>query len=116
MLFMNAGITYKDGNLIHYRKNIGIQMINLIDESITNITNTCNYTFYIYSYITTFKDKLFYTNLDEVSVTCCDYHGNILWNFCDISILASPLGISVDSNGHVYVSGLTSDNVVVFFS
>ncbi|XP_071136151.1 chromosome partition protein Smc-like [Mytilus edulis] len=106
----NDGVVYKDGHLIYCAKEKGLQMISLKDESITNVTSN---KLSVFSYVATFRDKLFYTNSDTHSVTCCDYHGNILWTFCHISILLSPFGISVDKNGNVFVVGLGSRNVVV---
>ncbi|CAG2216948.1 unnamed protein product [Mytilus edulis] len=88
----------------------GLQMISLSDESVTNVINTKLSNF---AYVTTFGDKLFYTNSDNDSVTCCDYHGNILWTFCGIYVLEFLLGISVDNDGNVFVAGYSTKNVVV---
>ncbi|CAC5408740.1 unnamed protein product [Mytilus coruscus] len=103
----NNGVVYKDRHLIYCAREKGLQMISLNDETITNISNTklpkC-------AYVTTFGDKLFYTNND--SVTCCDYHGNILWTFYDKSVLLCPLSISVENDGHVFVAGFGTHNVV----
>ncbi|XP_071137277.1 uncharacterized protein [Mytilus edulis] len=106
----NEGLTYKDGHLIYCVGEKGLQMISLSDESITNVVRTELSNF---SYVITFADKLFYTNPNDNSVTCCDYHGNILWTFCDTSVLQCPLGISVDNGGKVFVVGRLSYNVVV---
>lgn len=65
--------------------------------------------------ITIFGDKFFYTNYTDDSVTCCNYHGNILWKFCDTSVLKSPFGISVDHDGNVFVVGRLTHNVVVIY-
>ncbi|CAC5388608.1 unnamed protein product [Mytilus coruscus] len=104
------GVVYKDGRLIYCAREKGIQMISLNDETITNVSNTKLPDF---AYVTTFGDKLFYTNSDNHSVTCCDYHGTILWTFYDNNVLVTPLGISVDNDGHVFVAGGSTDNVVV---
>ncbi|CAC5390580.1 unnamed protein product [Mytilus coruscus] len=50
------------------------------------------------------------------SVTCCDYYGNILWTFCNKSVLAGPNGISVDNDGNLFVAGVWTQNVVVISS
>ncbi|XP_052087076.1 uncharacterized protein LOC127724219 [Mytilus californianus] len=105
----NGGVVYKDGHLIYCAGEKGIQMISLNDETITNITNT---KLPDDAYVTAFGDKLFYTNNTNDSVTCCDYHGNILWTFCEHSVLLTPLGISVDNDGHVFVAGYGTNNVV----
>ncbi|CAC5390299.1 unnamed protein product [Mytilus coruscus] len=107
------GVVYKDGHLIYCAGEKGIQMINLKDETITNISNS---KLPELAYVTTFGDKLFYTNYGKNSVTCCDYHGNTLWTFCDKSVLSLPFGISVDNDGNVYVAGCASRNVVVISS
>ena len=46
-------------------------------------------------------------------MTCCDLHGTTQCEFNDIRVLQSPIGISVDNNGNVYVVGFSSDSVVV---
>ena len=106
----NGGAVYKDGQLIYCARKKGLQMISLSDESITNVIKNKLPT---WSYVTTFGDKLFYTNCENESVTCCDYHGNILWTFCDTNVLEFPLGISADNNGNVFVVGYLTHNVVV---
>ncbi|CAC5415258.1 unnamed protein product [Mytilus coruscus] len=106
----NDGVVYKDGHLIYCAREKGLQMISLSDESITNVINN---KLSIFAYVTTFGDKLFYTNYKHDSVTCCEYHGTILWTFCDKSLLLSPLGISIDNDGHVFVVGSGSHNVVI---
>ncbi|CAC5357684.1 unnamed protein product [Mytilus coruscus] len=105
----NDGVAYKDGNLFYCAREKGLQMISLSDETITNVTNKNLY----YSYVTTFEDKLFYTNYNDDSVTCCDYHGNMLWTYKDSSVLEHPLGISVDNDGDVFVVGYHTHNVIV---
>jgi len=46
-------------------------------------------------------------------VTCCDLQGTTQWEFKDESALKCPLGISVNNNRNVYVTGRDSINVVV---
>ncbi|CAC5408466.1 unnamed protein product [Mytilus coruscus] len=106
----NYGVVYKDGHLIYCAGKKGIQMISVNDETITNVSNT---KLPGLVYVTTFDDKLFYTNHKDHSVTCCDYHGNILWTFCDKTVLLFPLGVSVDNDGNVFVVGYSTQNVVV---
>ncbi|XP_071136137.1 putative autophagy-related protein 11 [Mytilus edulis] len=106
----NSGAAYKDGHLIYCADEKGLQKISLNDESITNVINTKLSNF---SYVTTLGDKLFYTHRDNNSVTCCNYHGTILWTFCDTSVLALPNGISVDNDCNVFVLGYKTNNMVV---
>ncbi|CAC5386605.1 unnamed protein product [Mytilus coruscus] len=106
----NSGVVYKDGHLIYCAGSKGLQTISLNDETITNVSNS---ELRDYAYVTALGDKLFYTDYRNHSVTCCDYHGNILWTFYDPSVLMSPLGISVDNDGNVYVAGNYTNNVVI---
>ncbi|CAG2246609.1 unnamed protein product [Mytilus edulis] len=109
----NEGLVYIYKHLIYCAGEKGLQMVNLSDESITNVSkNKLPYG----AYVTTFRNKLFFTNPDNNSVTCCDYHGNILWTFCDTSVLKCPLGISVDISGNVFVVGCYTHSVFVISS
>jgi sugar lactone lactonase YvrE len=63
-------------------------------------------------YVATSGDKLYYTNWNTHTVTCCDLYGTSQWEFNE-SVLRCPLGISVDNDGNVYVVGFHSKNVVV---
>ncbi|CAC5375174.1 unnamed protein product [Mytilus coruscus] len=112
----NYGVVYKDGHLIYCAGEKGLQMISPNNETITNVTCVTNTKLPGWAYVTTFGDKLFYTNYNNHSVTCCDYHGNILWTFCNKSVLLSPVGISVDNDGNVFVVGGDTNNVVVISS
>ncbi|XP_076076636.1 uncharacterized protein LOC143047465 [Mytilus galloprovincialis] len=105
----NGGVAYKDGHFIYCAAAKGIQMISLNDETITNVNNT---ELSGLAYVTTFGDKLFYTDYTD-SVTCCDYHGHILWTFCDKSVMRYLQCVSVDNDGNVYVVGYYTCNVVV---
>ncbi|XP_052089888.1 uncharacterized protein LOC127726539 [Mytilus californianus] len=107
----NDEVAYKDGKLIYCARKKGLQMISLSDESVTNVINAKLPLYAHDAYVTTFGEKLFYTN--NKSVNCCDYHGNILWTFCHRSCLKYPLGISVDNGGNVFVVGYLTNNVVV---
>ncbi|XP_063404314.1 uncharacterized protein LOC134687787 [Mytilus trossulus] len=106
----NGGVVCKYGHLIYCVQEKGLQMISLNDRIITKISNT---KLPIFAYVTAFGDKLFYTDYTKNNVICCDYHGNTIWTFCDRSVLMSPLGISVDNDGNVYVAGHSTNNVVI---
>ncbi|VDI76129.1 Hypothetical predicted protein [Mytilus galloprovincialis] len=106
---INTGVAYCKDKLIYCAKQDGIQIINLNDESIVNVTKT---SVTLYSYVTTFRDKIFYTDCNAASVTCIDFQGNIQWVFKK-SVLKDPFGISVDGCGNIYVVGGGSNNVVV---
>ncbi len=85
-------------------------MLNLSDKSVSDIINS-NMTYVCY--VATSGDKLYYTNWNTHTVTCCDLHGTAQWEFNDESVLRCPLGISVDNDGNVYVVGFHFNNVVV---
>ena len=95
---------------IYYSTNgKGLKMLNLSDKSVSDIINS-NMTGV--HYVTTSGDKLYYTNFNTHTVTCCDLHGTTQWEFKDERVLHDPLGISVDNDGNVYVVGCSSNNVV----
>jgi hypothetical protein len=54
------------------------------------------------SFVTTFGDKIFQTNLVNNSVTCYTISGEKLWEFRDESVLRNPVSIAVDNNCEVY--------------
>ena len=88
-------------------------MLNLSDKSISNVINS---DMYYVNYIATSGGKLYYTNYDTHTVTCCDLHGTTQWEFKDRRVLQVPRGITVDNGGNVYVVGRHSNNVVVISS
>ena len=88
----------------------GLKMLNLSDKSVSDIINRDMS--YI-NYVATFGDKLYYTDYDTHTVTCCDLHSTTLWEFKDERVLKCPLGISVDNDGNIFVAGRDSINVVV---
>ena len=99
------------GRTIYYSTgNTGLQRLNISDTSVSEIINSSMS--YIY-YIATSEDKLYYTNSNSDTVTCCDLHGTTQWEFKDEHVLQNPRGISVDNKGNVYVVGCDSNNAVV---
>lgn len=68
----NVGVVYKDGHLIYCAGEKRLQVVTLSDEFITNVSNNKKSSF---AYVTTFCDNLLFTNSDNHSVNCCDYHG-----------------------------------------
>jgi F0F1-type ATP synthase membrane subunit b/b' len=99
------------GRTIYYcTGNKGLKMLNLSDKSTSDVINSDMSTV---DYIATSTDKLYYTNYDRHTVTCCDLHGTTQWDFKDNRVLQYPRGITVDNDGNVYVIGYRSNNVVV---
>ncbi|CAC5407914.1 unnamed protein product [Mytilus coruscus] len=88
----------------------GIQIINLNDKSMVNVTKTNVNRF---AYVATLKDNIFYTDCGNNSVTCIDFQGIRRWTFRNVDVLKAPLGISVDEDENVYVVGGVTNNVVV---
>ena len=108
--------TYIDGMAVRGRtiyycaSGEGLRMLNLSDGSVSDIINSDMYGIH---YVATSGDKLYYTNTNTNTMTCCDLHGTTQWEFKDKRVLQHPLGISVDNDGNVYVVGCQSNNVVV---
>ncbi|CAG2218666.1 unnamed protein product [Mytilus edulis] len=104
------GIALSENGIIYSGYNKGIRMINLSDESITQIVQDemprcCN--------IATFRNQIYHTNPETHGVTCYDLQGKPQWTFKNGSLLKGPRGIDVDMDGNVYVVGSRSNNVVV---
>jgi sugar lactone lactonase YvrE len=99
------------GRTIYYcTRNNGLKMLNLSDRSASDIISSGMYNV---DYVATSGDKLYYTNTNTNTVTCCDLHGTTQWEFKDNRVLQHPRGISVDNDGNMYVVGYYSNNVVV---
>jgi DNA-binding beta-propeller fold protein YncE len=88
----------------------GLKMINLSDRSVSDIINS---SMSGVDYVATSGDKLYYTNTNSNTVICCDLHGTTQWELKGNRDLYYPLGISVDTDGNMYVVGCQSNNVMV---
>ncbi|CAG2239854.1 unnamed protein product [Mytilus edulis] len=103
-----AGITYTEERLMLCNKT-GIHELNQHDglvKTIVSVNITSN------AYVAFRGDKIYYTHLDNNSVTCCDFQGNIQWTFKNPK-MTRPIGVTVDTAGNVFVAGRSSHNVVV---
>jgi len=99
------------GRTIYYcAGSKGIKMLNLSDKYVSDIIKSGMSSV---DYLATSGDKLYYTNCNTHTVTCCDLHGTTQWEFKDTRVLQCPLGIYVDNDGNVYVVGYSTSNVVV---
>jgi DNA-binding beta-propeller fold protein YncE len=104
------GMAVKGRTIYYCAWNKGLKMLNLSDRSVSDIiSSNMTYVFYV----ATSGDKLYYTNTNTNTVTCCDLHGITQWEFKDNRVLKGPHGISVDNDGNVYVVGCHSSNVMV---
>jgi hypothetical protein len=88
----------------------GLKMLNLSDKSVSDVIKSVKSDVY---YVATSGDKLYYSNHNTGTVTCCDLHGLTQWEFEDECVIQCPRGITVDNDGNVYVVGCYSNNVVV---
>ncbi|CAG2187032.1 unnamed protein product [Mytilus edulis] len=104
------GITRDHDSLYVCVEGRGIYKINILDGTTARVIS-CNLP--ICSYVSVFSDKIYYTNYEYSSVVCCDKNGSRVWIFEDKLVLDEPEGISVDNNGHVFVVGEKSSNVVI---
>ena len=104
------GMAVRGSTIYYCASNNGLRMLNLTDKSTSDGINSNMSGVY---YVATSSDKLYYTNFDTHTVTCCDLHGITQWKFNDEHVLQRPYGISVDNDGNVYVVGHSSNNVVV---
>jgi sugar lactone lactonase YvrE len=104
------GMAVRGRTIYHCTDSNGLKMLNLSDKSVSDIISSDMSDGY---YVATSDDKLYNTNSDTDTVTCCDLHGTTQWEFKDTSVLQNPLGISVDNDGNLYVVGFHSHNVVV---
>jgi hypothetical protein len=88
----------------------GLMKVNLKDENIVEIVA---FAADLWSCITSFNDKLYYTYSMCSEVVCCDINGTIFWTFTDKSVLKTPRAITVDDYGNVYVIDTNLVNVIV---
>ena len=105
-----SSITSTNGMLVFCAFGKGLRKVDLKDENIVEIVAFAADS---WSRVTSFNDRLYYTNSKRDEVVCCDINGTILWTFTDKSVLKDPRSITVDDYGHVYVVGANSTNVIV---
>lgn len=104
------GITCNRDSLYVCVHERGIYKVNTVNYTKTHVIS-CNLS--RYSYVSTFADKIYYTDNNEEEVVCCYLNGSPCWTFKDDSVLKWPRGITVDTNGNVFVVGQESSNVVL---
>jgi hypothetical protein len=105
-----AGMAIRGGTIYYCTWEEGLKNLSLSDYSVSDIVNRdMNFVYYV----ATSEDKLYFTNYETHTVTCCDLHGTTQWEFNSERVLQKPRGISVDNDGNVYVVGYKSNNVVV---
>jgi len=105
-----TGMAIKGGTIYYCTCEKGLKKLSLSDNSVSDIINRDMTAVY---YVATSEDKLYYTNYEIHTVTCCDLHGTTQWEFNGERVLKCPRGISLDNDGNLYVVGYKSNNVVV---
>jgi hypothetical protein len=108
---MCYGITYHKGTLLLCERSRGLIKIELSDDRITTLVEDVNLP--DQSFVTTFGDKIFQTNLVHNSVTCYTINGEKLWEFNDASVLRQPVGVAIDNNCNIYVTSYNYIKVIV---
>ncbi|CAC5356915.1 unnamed protein product [Mytilus coruscus] len=102
------GISVEDGRLYVRSGDYTIQILDLSGRQLETLkipsNNVC--------YITTSRDRIFYTDYNKNMVHCCSLKGEELWQFKNDSI-TSPCGVAVDNYNNVYVVGGHSHNLTI---
>ncbi|XP_052077166.1 uncharacterized protein LOC127715168 [Mytilus californianus] len=104
-----AGIAYTEKRIILCSTNEGILELNQHDGSVKTIVPD---KLHDYAHVALLGDQIFYTNSLTKSVICCDLLGRKQWVF-QYPKLSRLFGVAVDIDGHVFVAGNSSHNVVV---
>ncbi|XP_063412651.1 uncharacterized protein LOC134695354 [Mytilus trossulus] len=104
------GITCNRDSLFVCVRRHGIYKVSTANYTTSQVIS-CNLS--RYSYVSTFADKIYYTENIKEEVVCCYLNGSPCWIFKDDSVLKWPRGITVDTNGNVFVVGQESSNVVL---
>ncbi|CAC5374901.1 TRIM2_3 [Mytilus coruscus] len=104
------GISLRDDTIVYCDAHRGIQEMQLNDGSENLVFKSPMSAF---SYIAIHDNKLYYTNVDRCSVMCYEFQGRLQWEFKDTVRLKYPQGISLDSNGNVFVSDRLTNYVYI---
>ncbi|XP_063412569.1 uncharacterized protein LOC134695278 [Mytilus trossulus] len=104
------GITCDIDSLFVCVEGSGIFKVNTVDYTTSSVIS-CNLSWF--SYVSVFNYKIYYTDSNDHSVVCCDRNGSRIWNFKGDSVLKFIRGLTVDSEGHVFVVGASSSNCLI---
>ena len=105
-----SGITSTNGMLVFIVIGKGLRKVDLKDENIVEIVA---FAADFWSRVTSFNDRLYYTDRIRSEVVCCDINGTILWKCTDKSVFKTPRSVTVDDYGNVYVVYANPVNVIV---
>ncbi|XP_071146026.1 E3 ubiquitin-protein ligase TRIM71-like [Mytilus edulis] len=104
------GISIDDGRLYVASGDSTIQVLDLSGSQLETLKMSSSMSSIVY--ITTSRDRIFYTDPHHNSVHCCKLKGEEIWQFKKDSILY-PSGIAVDPYNNVYVVGYYSHNLTI---
>ncbi|XP_071169025.1 E3 ubiquitin-protein ligase TRIM71-like [Mytilus edulis] len=104
------GLCHSDDHLLYCDTGRGIQKVNMSDNCSSTLVK--DNTLSAWSYVATYKDRIFYTNNSKHTVTCCSLAGEKIWENKD-QLIRSPRGISVDKNSNVYIASSGNRSIVV---
>lgn len=102
------GISHTDGKIYVVVRNEGIVVLDLGGSTLDTIK--CD-SADVYN-ITTSKTRIYYTQLKQNTIYCCNTTGEEIWNFKDKSLI-SPGGIAVDRDQNIFVVGIDSNNLMM---
>lgn len=88
----------------------GIKIKTVKDQRVSDLKNV---KLFLFSYIDTQNNKIYYSSFHDHSITCCDFQGRTIWTFEKPDTLRYPLGVSVDNEGYVYAVGENLGNVII---
>lgn len=101
------GIDYAGGNLVVVFHRDGIRFIDLEGNTVGVLNLSVSNVWYV----TVSGDNIVYSEWNTHTVHCCDLDGKSLWKFKD-ETLRNPRAVTADEEGHIYVTGRWSNNVV----
>lgn len=84
----------------------------IIDPNSGETTHTITVEGLHIPYVSLSDKRVYYANWKTGKVSCCEINGEHLWEFKNV-ILQSPNGIATDSFGNVFISGYSSNNVLI---
>lgn len=84
----------------------------IIDPNSGETTHTIRVEGIHIPYVSLNDKRVYYANWKTGKVSCCEINGEHLWEFKNV-ILRSPNGIATDSFGNVFISGFSSNNVLI---
>ncbi|XP_071171060.1 protein wech-like [Mytilus edulis] len=106
-------LCYRDGNLFSCNASIGIQRENVSGNGSSTLIKDA--TMSPWSFVTTSKDKIMYSNYINSTVTCCSLAGQKMWEYKD-QLIRNPRGIAVDKDSNVYIASSGNNSIIVLSS